>query len=57
MRALLRARRQHRASSVEHLRDAYEARGSELSLIALSTTYKKNAQALARFYKAEALPQ
>lgn len=41
---------------VEHLRDAYEARGSELSLIALSTTYKKNAQALARFYKARQSP-
>lgn len=37
---------------VDHLRDAYEDRGEELSLIALSTTYKKNAQALARFYKA-----
>ncbi len=44
------------AGRVAHLRDAYQARGSELSLIALSTTYKKNAQALARFYKARQSP-
>jgi signal transduction histidine kinase/CheY-like chemotaxis protein len=34
------------------LRQAYRERGNELSLIALSTSYKKNDQALARYYEA-----
>ena len=34
------------------LRRAYEVRGKELSLIALSTNYHKNDQALARYYQA-----
>jgi signal transduction histidine kinase/ActR/RegA family two-component response regulator len=34
------------------LRQAYEVRGKELSLIALSTNYQKNDQALARYYQA-----
>jgi signal transduction histidine kinase/ActR/RegA family two-component response regulator len=34
------------------LRQAYVARGEELSVIALSTRYKKNLQALARFHRA-----
>lgn len=37
---------------VGELRQAYRERGDELSLIALSTTYKKNDQALARYYQA-----
>ena len=37
---------------IDRLRDAYETRGKELSLIALSTNYKLNEQALARYYKA-----
>ncbi len=37
---------------VDALRGAYRARGAELSLIALSTQYKKNDQALARYYEA-----
>lgn len=37
---------------VDALRKAYGERGSELSLIALSTQYKKNDQALARYYAA-----
>jgi len=37
---------------VERLRAAYRERGEELSLIALATRYKKNNQALARFYRA-----
>ncbi|HWK36397.1 ATP-binding protein [Sphingomonas sp.] len=34
------------------LRQAYRERGEELSLIALSTQYRKNDQALARYYQA-----
>ncbi|WP_294303448.1 ATP-binding protein [uncultured Sphingomonas sp.] len=34
------------------LRAAYESRGDELSIIALSTRYKKNQQALSRYYAA-----
>jgi len=37
---------------VDALRKAYQARGDQLSLIALSTRYKKNDQALARYYEA-----
>lgn len=37
---------------VDALRAAYESRGAELSLIALSTQYKKNQQALSRYYSA-----
>ena len=38
------------------LRAAYRERGDELSLIALSTAYKKNPQALARYYQARRAP-
>ena len=41
---------------VARLRDAYQQRGGELSLTALSTTYGKNSQALARYYKARQSP-
>ena len=41
-------RDQHRR--IDALRDAYDGRGSELSVVALSTRYKKNAQALSRYY-------
>ena len=41
----------HRAR-VARLRAAYQSRGDELALIALATRYKKNDQALARFYRA-----
>ncbi len=37
---------------IDTLRGAYETRGQELNLIALSTRYGKNSQALARFYQA-----
>ncbi len=37
---------------IDKLRGAFAERGEELSLIALSTSYKKNAQALALYYKA-----
>ena len=37
---------------IRGLRSAYGERGDELSMIALSTSYRKNSQALARFYKA-----
>ncbi len=37
---------------IDALRRAYNARGSELSLTALSTNYGKNNQALARYYQA-----
>jgi signal transduction histidine kinase/ActR/RegA family two-component response regulator len=40
------------ARRIAALRAAYRERGEELALIALSTNYKKNAQALARFYHA-----
>jgi signal transduction histidine kinase/ActR/RegA family two-component response regulator len=51
---LARATRDNPAQArrVAELRRAYAARGGELSLIALSTRYKKNAQALARYYQA-----
>ena len=38
--------------TVARLRAAYRERGDELSLTALSTSYGKNSQALARYYKA-----
>ena len=41
---------------IEALRAAYRSRGDELALIALSTRYKKNAQALARYYAARQAP-
>lgn len=41
---------------VARLREAYQQRGEELSLTALSTTYGQNAQALARYYKARQSP-
>ncbi|MFD1786993.1 ATP-binding protein [Sphingomonas floccifaciens] len=37
---------------VDALRAAYQSRGAELSVIALSTRYKKNGQALSRYYAA-----
>ena len=37
---------------IDRLRIAYDARGKELSLTALSTNYGLNAQALARYYRA-----
>ena len=37
---------------VESLRAAYRARGDELALTALSTNYRRNDQALSRYYKA-----
>ncbi len=37
---------------IDALRRAYQARGEELSLTALSTAYKRNDQALARYYQA-----
>ena len=49
--ALTRDNRPQQAR-VERLRLAYRQRGDELSLIALATRYKKNNQALARFYRA-----
>ena len=44
---------QHR---IDRLRDAYYTRGAELSLIALSTNYGKNNQALSRYYQARKAP-
>ncbi len=44
------------SARVARLREAYDQRGEELSLTALSTTYGKNAQALARYYKARQSP-
>ncbi len=41
---------------IRQLRDAYEARGRELSMTALSTNYGKNEQAYARFYHAGTAP-
>lgn len=43
-------------SRIDTLRTAYQKRGDELSLIALSTRYKKNPQALARYYQARNSP-
>ncbi|WP_188657784.1 ATP-binding protein [Sphingomonas metalli] len=37
--------------SIRRLRKAYEARGQDLSETALSTTYGRNSQALARYYQ------
>ena len=44
------------SARVAQLRTAYMQRGEELSLTALSTTYGKNNQALARYYKARQSP-
>jgi signal transduction histidine kinase/CheY-like chemotaxis protein len=44
------------SARVRRLRAAYERRGEELSLTALSTTYGQNSQALARYYKARQSP-
>ena len=44
------------SARVARLRQAYQQRGEELSLTALSTTYGKNAQALARYYKSRQSP-
>ncbi len=41
---------------ITHLRSAFDARGRELALIALSTNYGKNTQAFARFYQARKGP-
>ncbi|HEU0045212.1 ATP-binding protein [Sphingomonas sp.] len=41
---------------ISRLRDAYETRGEELSLTALSTRYKKNNQALALYHRARQAP-
>ena len=42
---------------IKRLRDAFAARGEDLSITALSTRYRKNAQALARFYRARQAPE
>ncbi len=44
------------SARVAQLRTAYMQRGEELSLTALSTTYGKNSQALARYYAARSSP-
>jgi len=44
------------SARVAQLRTAYQQRGTELSLTALSTTYGKNSQALARYYKSRQSP-
>ena len=41
---------------IDQLRDAYEQRGEELSLAALSTNYGKNDQALSRYYATREAP-
>ncbi len=41
---------------IAQLRTAYELRGRELSLTALSTNYGKNSQAFARYYQARKAP-
>lgn len=41
---------------IDRLRAAYDARGQELSLTALNTSYGKNGQALARYYQARKAP-
>ena len=41
---------------IDRLRAAYDARGRELSLTALNTSYGKNGQALARYYQARRAP-
>ena len=42
---------------VDALRRAFASRGADLDLIALSTRYGKNAQALARYYQARQAPE
>ncbi len=42
--------------AIEKLREAYEARGKELSVTALSTSYGRNSQAYARYYQARKAP-
>lgn len=42
--------------AIEQLRKAYEARGKELSVTALSTSYGRNSQAYARYYQARKAP-
>ena len=44
------------SARVAQLRTAYMQRGQELSLTALSTTYGKNSQALARYYASRSSP-
>ncbi|OYY91042.1 MAG: kinase [Sphingomonas sp. 28-66-16] len=46
------ADRSQQIARIEALRKAYRARGEELGMIALSTRYRKNDQALSRFYQA-----
>ena len=41
---------------IDRLREAYRARGEELSMTALSTSYGRNSQALARYYAARKAP-
>ncbi|MCK8457012.1 ATP-binding protein [Sphingomonas faeni] len=41
---------------IDRLRAAYDARGRELSMTALNTSYGKNGQALARYYQARKAP-
>ena len=41
---------------IDQLRAAYDARGRELSMTALNTSYGRNAQALARYYQARKAP-
>ncbi|AOH84013.1 kinase [Sphingomonas panacis] len=45
------------AGPIAQLADAYDARGAELDLIALSTRYKKNTQALGLYYRAGTSPR
>jgi len=47
---------QSQASRIARLRADYEKRGKELSLIALSTNYHKNSQALSLYYAARKAP-
>jgi signal transduction histidine kinase/ActR/RegA family two-component response regulator len=46
----------HQQHMIDLLRKAYEARGQELSITALSTSYKKDQQAYSRFYAAGKSP-
>ncbi|MEO7689000.1 MAG: CHASE3 domain-containing protein, partial [Sphingomonas sp.] len=46
----------HQQKLIDALRQTFEARGKELSVIALSTIYKKNDQALALYYQARQSP-
>ena len=48
---IIRARSDQRRN-IEALRSAYQVRGRELGLVALSTSYRKNSQAYARYYQA-----